>query len=191
MWKVLIVSGSRESAGKIAAELENFKNEGVDVSTAESGDDARRLAAEFCFDLALINAPLLDELGSALAKTLAAGSATQVILLVRAAIAGEVGQDAEEYGVFTVPKPFSREQLWSALKFASAARNRMKRLEVENTRLLGKLEDIKLIDRAKCILIEHLAMTEQQAHKHIEKEAMDRRVSRREIANNILRTYEK
>ena len=47
-----------------------------------------------------------------------------------------------------------------------------------------------MVDRAKCILIQYLNMTEPQAHRYIEKQAMDLRVSRREIAQGILQTYE-
>ena len=52
------------------------------------------------------------------------------------------------------------------------------------------MEEIRLVDRAKCALIQYLSLTEPMAHRYIEKEAMDRRVSRREVAEGILRTYE-
>ena len=50
--------------------------------------------------------------------------------------------------------------------------------------------EIRLVDRAKCILIQYLDMTEKEAHRHIEKLAMDKRKTRREIAESILRSYE-
>ena len=53
-----------------------------------------------------------------------------------------------------------------------------------------KIEDIKMIDRAKCILIQYLNMTESEAHRYIEKQAMDMRTTRKTIAEGILRTYE-
>ena len=49
---------------------------------------------------------------------------------------------------------------------------------------------MRLIDRAKCVLIQYLTMTEPQAHRYIEKQAMDTRTTRREVAQQILRTYE-
>ena len=60
----------------------------------------------------------------------------------------------------------------------------------ENSRLKETIGDLKLIDRAKCALIQYLNMTEADAHRFIEKSAMNRRVSRREIALEILKTYE-
>ena len=52
------------------------------------------------------------------------------------------------------------------------------------------MEDIRVVNRAKWLLIEHLSMTEQDAHYYIEKQAMDTRLSRREVAEHIIRTYD-
>ena len=63
-------------------------------------------------------------------------------------------------------------------------------LQSENTKLHQKIQEIRLVDRAKCTLIQDLHMTEQDAHRYIEKQAMDLRMTRREIAEEILKTYE-
>ena len=63
-------------------------------------------------------------------------------------------------------------------------------LKKENSKLRGKIEEIRLVDRAKCLLIQYLDMTEPEAHRAIEKEAMDRRVTRKEIAKEIVSRYE-
>lgn len=68
--------------------------------------------------------------------------------------------------------------------------DKIQELERENKVLQQKLQDLKLIDRAKCILIGNFSMTEEQAHKHIEKQAMNLRLPKREVAKNILKTYE-
>ena len=52
-----------------------------------------------------------------------------------------------------------------------------------------KMEEIRIINRAKWLLIEQLKMTENEAHRYIEKQAMDRCVTRRTVAENILSTY--
>ena len=70
------------------------------------------------------------------------------------------------------------------------SRRRMLGLRDENVQLQKKIEEIRLVDRAKCVLIQVLSMTEPQAHRYLEKEAMDRRVTRREVAEQVLRTYE-
>lgn len=53
----------------------------------------------------------------------------------------------------------------------------------------GRMEDIRVVNKAKWFLIEQLKMTEQEAHRYIEKQAMDRCVTKRVIAENILSTY--
>ena len=63
-------------------------------------------------------------------------------------------------------------------------------LKFQNQKLQDKLEEIRLIDRAKCVLIQYLNMTEQQAHRYIEKQSMDLRQSRVVTAESILKTYE-
>ncbi len=52
------------------------------------------------------------------------------------------------------------------------------------------MEDVRLVGRAKCILMTHMHMREPEAHRYIEKQAMDRRTTRRAIAEGILKTYE-
>ena len=51
------------------------------------------------------------------------------------------------------------------------------------------MAEIRLVNRAKWLLITELKMEEPQAHRFIEKQAMDRCVSRRAVAEEIIRTY--
>ena len=63
-------------------------------------------------------------------------------------------------------------------------------LKKENDGLIKKVEDMKIIDRAKCCLIHYLRIPEATAHRHIEKQAMDMRCSKRKVAEEILKKYE-
>ena len=71
-----------------------------------------------------------------------------------------------------------------------AACRRMAGLRQKNVKLQSKIEEMRLVDRAKCALIQYLNMTEAQAHRYVEKQAMDLRKSKTEVAEGILRTYE-
>ena len=66
----------------------------------------------------------------------------------------------------------------------------MRSIRRENLMLHKKLDDIKIINRAKAILMQYLSMTEQQAHRYLEKQAMDLRITRVEVAKNLLSTYD-
>ena len=52
-----------------------------------------------------------------------------------------------------------------------------------------KMEEIRIVNRAKWLLISELKMDEPQAHRYIEKQAMDRCISKKEVAEEIIRTY--
>ena len=63
-------------------------------------------------------------------------------------------------------------------------------LSDENDRLKKSLADIRLVNRAKCLLIEKLGLTEEEAHKEMEKQAMNRRMEKVELAKKIIEKYE-
>ena len=186
--KVLIVSSSEEGRRFIAELLP--PQEQSSASVAASGSEARRLLADFDYDTVIINAPLTDEYGHELACLAARQSLAGVLMLVKNERVDDVAARVEDDGVFVIPKPVSRPFFFQSLKLLRASRRHMLGLHKENRRLQTTIEDIKLIDRAKCALIQCLLMTEPQAHRYIEKQAMDLRIPKREVAENILKTYE-
>ena len=160
------------------------------IVTLATGGEARRLLLTREFDLVIIYAPLPDETGENLSRYIADKGMSQTILVVKSQYYDAVSAATEDYGVLTIARPINRNVFWAALKMAGAAQNRLKIMHEENNRLMQKIEDIRLIDRAKCILISYLNMSEQGAHRYIEKQAMDRRISKRAVAEGILKTYE-
>jgi len=160
------------------------------ISVLSSCSEARRSLLEHDYDLVIINAPLKDETGEALARSIASKGLAQVILLVKNEFFDEISAICEEDGVLVVSRPINRAIFWSALQFAKSARNRIRRVQTENERLKQKIEDIRIVDRAKCLLISHMKLSEQEAHRVIEKQAMDMRSTKRAIAEEILKTYE-
>lgn len=160
------------------------------IVTLRTGGEARRLLMDCDFDLVVINAPLKDESGESLSRHIASKGMSQVILVVKNEFFEEVSALTEDYGVLTVAKPISKALFWSAFKLAKSASSRLKLMQAENMRLKQKIDDIRVVDRAKCILISYLGMVEQEAHRYIEKQAMDMRTTRRAVAEGILKTYE-
>ena len=53
-----------------------------------------------------------------------------------------------------------------------------------------KLDDEKIVSRSKLLLIQNLGLSEEEAHKFIEKKAMNSGRTRVDIAFEIVRTYE-
>lgn len=185
---VLIVSGSDKAFDFINKQLDSALYSPVDA--AKSGNEARRMLISQDYDLVIVNAPLPDEFGHELAIKIAESAAKGVILFVPGDHYYEVTDRVEKYGVATLSKPASSQLFYQALRLMTALNNRMSAIRKENTKLHTRMNEIRIINRAKCCLIEYLQMTEPQAHRYIEKQAMDLRQTKREIAENILKTYE-
>lgn len=156
---------------------------------AASGSEARRLLPEREYELVVIAAPLPDEFGRELAIHTADTTGSGVLLVVSSVQAPELTPELGEYGVAVVPSPMSRQTVTQAVQLLRAGRQRMLRLREENLRLTRRLEDLRLVDRAKCALIQYGGFTEEEAHHAIERRAMDRRLTRRQAAEDILQEY--
>ena len=76
-----------------------------------------------------------------------------------------------------------------SLGVVRAAQKRYAGLSKENERLKSTIEEAKIINRAKLLLMQYLSLSEDRAHKYIEKQAMDMRISKIEVARQILKTY--
>ena len=188
MESALIISNTEKSAAWFAEILRAASISHIVIS--KSCGEARRLLLEQDFDLAIVNGPLPDESGENLSRDIAAKGVSQVILLVRSEYFDMVSAVVEDDGVLTVAKPVSRPIFWSALTLARSAEKRIRLMRDENAKLKQKIEDIRITDRAKCILISQMNLSERDAHRHIEKLAMDLRTTKRAIAERIIKTYE-
>ena len=154
---------------------------------AGSAGEAKRMLLETDVDLVILNAPLRDEFGTQLALNLAQDNLC-VLMLVPAESFDAVCYKVEDEGILTLSKPVSRSGLLGAIKLLTAMRGKLRKLDRQNQALQEKMQDIRTVNRAKWLLIEIKRMTENEAHYYIEKQAMDMRLSRREVAENIIRT---
>lgn len=186
--RVLVVSGGEQAFDYVAKLLP--RNEFDPVDHVSSAGEAKRLLLASEYDILIINAPLCDEFGADLAMD-QTDSAMGVLLLCKAEVYEQVCARVEECGVLTLPKPVNRSLLYSAIRLLCAVNARLGKLEKRNRSLQEKMADIRVVNRAKWLLIENLNMTEKDAHYYIEKQAMDMRLSRREAAEYLIRTYDK
>lgn len=160
------------------------------VRVCLTGAETRRaLAASDCAVI-VINTPLGDESGLELAIEAAHQSSAGVLLLVKADLADTVAMRVRDDGVLVVSKPVARPLFDQALGYALAMRRRLLSVHAENARLEKKLAELRVVDRAKCLLIERQGMTEEQAHRCIEKQAMDTRQTRLAVAQGIVNGLE-
>lgn len=160
------------------------------VTVLHDAAAARRALAENSYDLVLINTPLPDEFGTRLALDACESSSAGVLLLVKAEHCPDIEAQVSAHGVLTLAKPTSAQLFAQTLRLLCITRERLRGMEKKAVTLQEKMEEIRLVNRAKWLLIEELKMTEQEAHRYIEKRAMDRCVTRRAVAEQILSTYQ-
>lgn len=160
------------------------------IETAMNAGEAERLAVDRTYGLVIINTPLTDDFGTRLAVNLSRYETTGILLLVKSTLYEQVLYETEPYGIVTLSKPVDKHTAIQTINALVSMRYRMRAFEVKVESLENKMEEIKIINRAKLILVQQLRMSESDAHRFIEKSAMDRCVKRREIAENIIKTYE-
>lgn len=186
-YATLLVSASQSFVKTLQALLPTSVYDPISVRCDAAS--ARRALLENRFDIVIVNTSLPDEFGTALALDACADSGAGVLLLVRAELFPQVNEQASPGGVLTLPKPLSQTLVSQSLTLLRGTRERLRRMEQKTATLEEKMQEIRLVNHAKWVLIEQLKMTEEQAHKYIEKQAMDRCITRRAVAENILSTY--
>ena len=187
IYSVLIVSVAENLNTVLTALLPESKYAPAHVVSGISA--AKRAFAERAYDYVIINSPLPDDIGTGFAIDACNSGGTVVLLMVRAELHADIYDKVAEHGVFTLPKPTSRQTITTALSWMSSARERLRKAEKKTLSIEEKMEEIRIVNHAKWLLISEIKMDEPNAHRYIEKQAMDRCISRREIAEEIIKTY--
>lgn len=157
------------------------------VHSAFDAAEARRRILESRYDIIVISAPLRDEFGTHLAQHFAENSGAGILLLVKPEYYSDVSAQVTPLGVLTLAKPTSPQLMLQCMELLCGTRERLRRMEQKSASIEDKMAEIRLVNRAKWVLIEKQGMSEQDAHRYIEKQAMDRCVAKRVIAEEILR----
>ncbi|MBO4916185.1 MAG: ANTAR domain-containing protein [Oscillospiraceae bacterium] len=187
IYSVLVVSAAEKLNTALVSLLPESHYSPVRVVTSISA--AKRMWSEHSFDFVIINSPLPDDVGARFAVDAGSAAGTVVLLLARAEVHDELRDRVAEHGVFTLPKPLTQPVLTLALDWMSSTRERLRKLEKKTLSFEEKMEEIRIVNRAKWLLISELNMEEPKAHRYIEKQAMDRCISRKEVAAEIIKTY--
>ena len=154
------------------------------IAQASNGEEAIALALEHQPDLAILDVkmPILDGI-SAAEKIIA----TAPVLMLTAFSQRELIDRARDAGVMAyVVKPFTIGDLVPAIEIAISRHTQMQSLALEVADLHERLETRKIIDRAKGILMKALNLSEPEAFSWIQRAAMDRRLSMKEVAQAVI-----
>ena len=165
--------------------IEMLREAGYDVvAEATNGEEAIALANEHKPDLCILDVkmPVLDGI-SAAEKIISIAP----VLMLTAFSQRELVERARDAGVMAyVVKPFSIGDLIPAIEIAISRHAQMKSLAEEVADLHERLETRKVIDRAKGILMKALNLSEPEAFSWIQRAAMDRRLTMKEVAQAVI-----
>lgn len=159
------------------------------IVVVKSVGEAQRAVAERSYDFVIINAPLKDDPGVNFAIDCSSKNSLALILIqneFHADVYAKVGN----YGVFTLAKPMSKHSMDTALRWLLTAKKRLGRVEKNSAKMENKMEEIRLVNKAKWLLISNEGLLEPEAHHLLEKEAMNRCISKTEVAKEIISKYE-
>ncbi len=159
------------------------------VLFADSISCAQRMIAERSFDFVIINAPLSDDLGIGFAVDCATDKGAVVLFAIRNEIHDEIYERLSPYGVFTLSKPISHQSMRNTLAWLRTAKNLTRRYDKKATSVEDKMSEIRLVNKAKWLLISKENMTEPEAHRYLEKEAMNRCITKKSLAEEIIDKY--
>ncbi len=184
VYSVLVITAEKKLAKMIAEMLPS--DVFSPVVFIEDAQEARRMTADLPPDIIIVDS------GGSLETEAAIDFAqlpSTVILLVAAALFDEISAKVEEHGVISLSKPVDRFLFYMIMKTACAVQRKIRTLTEKTVRLEEKMEEIRLVNRAKFLLMQKRGMGEPEAHRYIEKEAMDRCLRKKVVAESIIRTY--
>ena len=180
---VLIVSKSQKMVDFIKAVMPQDRF--FPIHVLSSAAEARRILLNTPIDIVVIHTPLSDEFGTKLAQDVSKECATAVI--VKPELLERAAYKLEPYGVVTLPSTLYKSVLSQTVMLLSSSVVKMNKLKESSEQLKGKLREIKAVTKAKALLISERDMTEEQAHRYIEKAAMDSGRKKMDIAKAIIR----
>ena len=159
----------------------------VQLQTVSGLDEARAALGHLHPTLIVMQSDTPDAQELRRCAELAEGAEAVFLLLVRQEAYGAAWRFLQKRGVCVMTWPMEQTILAQTLRNLLLLK---KSMQAQTDQLRSQLQDLKRIQKAKGLLMRQLGMTEQDAHRWIEKAAMDRCVKKREIAETIIRMYE-
>jgi two-component system, response regulator PdtaR len=183
-WRVVIVDDHAPSRAAVAETV--VSQGGQVVGNGSRVEDAVRLVERYRPDATVVAVGLSDGDGVEAARQVMASCPCPLVLLT-SRTDPTVAARAVEAGVLGfLAKPLRPEELGPALDLAVSRFRDLEAVRRENEELRRKLESRRLVDRAKALLIERLGLTEAEAHRRLQKTAMDTRRPIGAVAQSVL-----
>jgi Response regulator with putative antiterminator output domain len=182
-YSVLIVSSSEQFNITVKKVLPDRRFDIIEIR--KSASSARRELLVREYDLVIVNAPLQDGLGTEFVMDVVEKHSSGVILAVPTEVYQNVNDHLIEHGVMTLQKPIKLAELERMIRLVIAMNDRLRAVHKKLRTLNEKMEELKIVSRAKIVLVER-GMSEADAHEYIIREAMNKGLTKRQVAEEIV-----
>ena len=183
-WRVVIVDDHAPSRAAVAETV--VSQGGQVVGNGSRVEDAVSLVERHRPDATVVAVGLSDGDGVEAARQVMAGCPCPLVLLTSRTDPAVAARAVEAGVLGFLAKPLRPEELGPALDLAVSRFRDLEAVRRENEELRRKLESRRLVDRAKALLIERLGLTEAEAHRRLQKTAMDTRRPIAAVAQSVL-----
>ncbi len=182
-YSILIVSSSEQFNTVARKVLPNGKFNVVE--TKKSISAAKRELITRPYELILVNAPLTDGFGTQFVMEVRERRSMGIIIAVPGEVYGDISDKLADQGIIAIAKPIVTKNLEVQIRLLLAMLENVKEAERKVTRIEEKMEEVRLVSRAKLVLIQK-GMSEEEAHDYIIKQAMNTGQTKKSVAEDIL-----
>ncbi len=166
---------------------ETLEEEGYEVvGETGRGDEVVELVRKHRPDLAILDIKMPGEDGLSAAAKITSERLAAVLVLTAFSQRELVDRAREAGALAYLVKPFQRNDLLPAMELAMGRFEEMRALEAENKSLEERLASQKLVERAKGVLMDTLDMKENEAFRWVQRTAMDKRCTMKEVAEKVI-----
>ncbi|MBR6403041.1 MAG: ANTAR domain-containing protein [Eubacterium sp.] len=182
-YSVLIVSSSEQFNTMTKKILPDRRFDVVEIRKSASAARRELLVREY--DIIIINAPLQDGMGTDFVMDIVDKHSSGIIFAVPTELYSNANDHLIDYGVLTISKPLKLSEMERMVKLLIAMNDRLRQAQKKIRTLTEKMDELKVVSRAKILLVER-GMKESEAHEHIIREAMNRGLTKRQVAEEIV-----
>lgn len=188
MGNLLIIAKQRDVSQALSRLARPLKFNNIDIT--DSANEARRLVQRKDYNLIIINTPLHHEFGDDLALDFLERDGVDVVLIVKSSDLQSFSDKLYKEPIFIIERPLNKETLLRNLNYILSVQKRNERVTKNYSKLKKNLENQKIQFRAKLVLMEKLNMSEEEAHRYIQKQAMDSRRTPAEVSKSLIEFYQ-
>lgn len=186
---IRVVIGS--ASEKLVKQLGQFLSENglIVVGETNAGHDFLRRVHTVYPDIAIVDHRLKGMDGRQVSDILIGEKICPVMALISSGDVGNYINLSQEPTFVPLVKPCSRDTLMSTINLLVKTSKSIGALEAELKTIKNQKDTKALINRAKTLLIENMNLTEEEAHRRIQKQSMDKGIAKVKVAEAIILMY--